>query len=59
MPKTPGMFWLPNSAQDSLAPKNLNFVFAPGQTALLDVGEDAVVVEVGVLEVEAPGWHCE
>ena len=52
---------LPNSAPDSLTPKNWNLFFALGQTALLDDGEDgAVVVDVGVVDVAvAPGWHCE
>ena len=53
---------MPNSAPDSLTPKNWNLFFALGQTALLPDGEDgAEVVGVGVVDVgvAAPGWHCE
>ena len=63
------MFWLPNSAPDSLTPKNWNLVRLPEHT--LELGEAAVEVEVaGVLEdaatevvaaevVAAPGKHWE
>ncbi len=40
---------LPNSAPDSLTPKNLNLVRVPGQT--LFPGEEAVVVVVPVVVV--------
>lgn len=54
---------LPNSAPDSLTPKNLNLVRLPEHR--LELGEDAVEVPLaGVLAtdtdvVAVPGWHWE
>lgn len=62
MPRTPGMFRLPNSAPDSLTPKNWNGVRLPEQR--LEEGAEAVEVPDGALllgaadvAVGAPGWH--
>jgi hypothetical protein len=59
---------LPNSAPDSLTPKNLNLVRLPEHTLELGAVDvevvlvlppaGVVVVLVGV-EVAAPGKHCE
>ena len=57
------MFAFPNSAPDSLTPKNLNLVRLPEHR--LELGEDAVEVPLaGVLAtdtdvVAVPGWHWE
>ena len=62
-----GMFWLPNSAPDSLTPKNWNLVKVPEQLAALVVeaggAVDVEVVDVGIVVVEVvevlavPGRH--
>ena len=59
MLRVPGIAVLPNSAPDSLTPKNWNFVRAPGQTELLgpvevvvDVVDDVVVFVLLVVDVD-------
>lgn len=59
-----GMFCWPNSAPDSLTPKNWNLVKFPEQpAALVEAGgaEEVVVADVGVVDVAevvaVPGRH--
>lgn len=55
------MFVLPNSAPDSLTPKNLNLVRLPEHR--LELGDEAVEVPLAEVLAEAtgvvavPGWH--
>ena len=57
------MFRLPNSAPDSLTPKNWNFVRLPEHTLLAGAGAELVpdggLLPPGVVAVGAPGWHWE